>query len=183
MKESPSAPQPIDVNAPLKPGETKMDTPDGPIILKRNSDGSTTMNMGAKGTIKTTLDAQSQTIHLDSSMVTMSGFADMLSAFLQMSGNGMQVIDRTELQGNYQVSVEIALSDLMAGIRDAGIDLPVAPRPSGGSGSGPAAAASDPGGGSTLFVSVQQMGLKLEERKAPVQQLVIDHIEKTPTEN
>ncbi|MFZ0961971.1 MAG: TIGR03435 family protein, partial [Terriglobia bacterium] len=39
------------------------------------------------------------------------------------------------------------------------------------------------GGGSTVFASVKKLGLKLEPRKAPVEQLVIDHVEKTPTEN
>ncbi|HEY2467475.1 MAG TPA: TIGR03435 family protein [Terracidiphilus sp.] len=178
MKESPAAPQPIDENAPLKPGEMKIDSPDGPIRISRNGDGSTTMNMGAKGTIKQSLDVQNKTLHLESSTVTMSGFADMLTAFMQMSGNPMQVVDRTELQGNYQISVEIALSDLMAGVREMGLDVP-APPPSAASNS----LASDPEGGSTLIGSVQRMGLKFEERKVPVQQLVIDHIEKTPTEN
>ena len=31
--------------------------------------------------------------------------------------------------------------------------------------------------------SVQQLGLKLEARKAPIEHIVIDHIEKMPTEN
>jgi uncharacterized protein (TIGR03435 family) len=30
---------------------------------------------------------------------------------------------------------------------------------------------------------VQSMGLKLESRKATVDQLIVDHIEKAPTEN
>jgi len=30
---------------------------------------------------------------------------------------------------------------------------------------------------------VQQLGLKLDSRKAPVEMIVIDHLEKTPTEN
>jgi uncharacterized protein (TIGR03435 family) len=31
--------------------------------------------------------------------------------------------------------------------------------------------------------AVKSMGLKLESRKAPVDQFVVDHIEKAPTEN
>jgi len=50
-------------------------------------------------------------------------------------------------------------------------------------GASPAAAASDPGGGSSVFGSVQKLGLKLEPRKAKVEQLAIDHVEKTPAEN
>jgi uncharacterized protein (TIGR03435 family) len=42
--------------------------------------------------------------------------------------------------------------------------------------------ASDPTG-SSVFSSVQRLGLKLESRKAPVEQLMVDHLEKTPTEN
>jgi uncharacterized protein (TIGR03435 family) len=42
--------------------------------------------------------------------------------------------------------------------------------------------ASDPGA-SSIFRSVQEMGLKLDARKAPLELIVVDHIEKTPTEN
>jgi uncharacterized protein (TIGR03435 family) len=58
--------------------------------------------------------------------------------------------------------------------------MPSSP-PSGGANTVPEA--SDPGGGSSVFESVSQMGLKLEDSKATVDRLVIDHVEKTPTEN
>src|ERR1035437_9362699 len=51
MKESSEAPEPIDENAPLKPGEMTTDTADGPVRVTVGKNGSATMNMGAKGVI------------------------------------------------------------------------------------------------------------------------------------
>jgi uncharacterized protein (TIGR03435 family) len=31
--------------------------------------------------------------------------------------------------------------------------------------------------------ALQQLGLRLDARKAPVELIVVDHVEKTPTEN
>ena len=42
--------------------------------------------------------------------------------------------------------------------------------------------ASDPSG-NVVAASVEKLGLKLEARKAPVETIVVDHLEKTPTEN
>jgi uncharacterized protein (TIGR03435 family) len=47
----------------------------------------------------------------------------------------------------------------------------------------PADAATDPGGSPSLVKAVKSIGLKLAQRKVMVEQLVIDRIEKTPTEN
>jgi uncharacterized protein (TIGR03435 family) len=44
--------------------------------------------------------------------------------------------------------------------------------------------AADPGDGLSIFDAVQeQLGLKIEKRKSPTQMLVVDHVEKKPTEN
>jgi uncharacterized protein (TIGR03435 family) len=48
---------------------------------------------------------------------------------------------------------------------------------------GAEAVASDPGASSSITDAVRALGLKLESRRAPAQQLVIDHVEKTPTTN
>jgi uncharacterized protein (TIGR03435 family) len=184
LKESPATTEPVDPNAPLKPGEMKFDSPEGPVRVMRNADGSATINMGAKGTMTQRMDMQSQTMTLQSSKVTMAGFADMLTRMLQMGGGGgRQVVDMTNLKGNYQVAVEISLADAMAAARAQGIIPPTGSAGGGAAGASPASEASDPGGGSTVFASVKKLGLKLEPSKARVEQLVIDHVEKTPTEN
>jgi uncharacterized protein (TIGR03435 family) len=144
--------------------------------------------MGAKGIVTQRIDMQTQTVHMESSSVTMTGFADQLTSLLQMGGGGgQQVVDMTELKGNYQVAVDVSLAELMAMVREKaremGMNLPAAPA-SGGSGDNlPASAATDPSGGSSVFASVEKLGLKLDQRKSKVEQVVIDSVEKTPTEN
>jgi uncharacterized protein (TIGR03435 family) len=44
-------------------------------------------------------------------------------------------------------------------------------------------AASDPTGSSTIFKTIEKQGLKLERTKSPVEMLVVDRLEKSPTEN
>ena len=65
----------------------------------------------------------------------------------------------------------------MARAQAANLGVPMPPGPG-----GPASTASDPSG-SSMFKAVQQLGLKLDARKAPVEVIVVDHLEKTPTEN
>lgn len=179
LKEAP-APAAIDVNAPLKPGEQQMDGPDGPVRIRRNSDGSTTFNLGDRGIVTNRINTQNQSLDIESDGVTMAGFADILTRVLQLGNQGGPlVVDQTGLKGSYQVTTEISFADLMAGARAFNREGP----PSNSANTSPAAAASDPTGGQTVFASVEKLGLKLDERKATVDRLVIDHMEKTPTEN
>jgi uncharacterized protein (TIGR03435 family) len=181
LKESPTAPAPLDDDAPLKPGEMKIDTPTGPARVTRNADGSAVFNMGAKGTMTQRVDMQTQTLHLEASSLTLEGFTDMLTQLMQMGGGGgRQVVDMTELKGNYQIAIDFSLADLIANARAQGMSVPGAP---GGGGAAGVEGASDPSGTSTVFESVQKLGLKLEPRKAKVEQLVVDSAEKAPTEN
>jgi len=105
----------------------------------------------------------------------------MLSSLSQAAG-GQQVKDMTGLTGNYQVAIGFSLADLMnMAARSGEWPYRVCPQRHPRR---PRRATRHPiqGGSSTLVQAVQSLGLKLESRKAVVEQLVIDHVEKTPTE-
>lgn len=108
---------------------------------------------------------------LEGHKLTAARTADVLSRFTERP-----VVDMTGLKGKYDFVLEFSPEDFRAMmIRSAlaaGVTLP--PRAVQF-----AAAAS----GDSLFAAVENLGLKLDSRKAPVDVLVIDHVEKTPTEN
>jgi uncharacterized protein (TIGR03435 family) len=90
------------------------------------------------------------------------------------------VVDMTDLKGKYQIALDLTMDDLKNIARAAGMAMPGG-GPSGGSSTAPAEA-SDPSG-SSIYQSLQNMGLKLDARKAPIEAIVVDHVEKMPTEN
>ena len=182
LKESTEVPAPLDETVPLKEGQMTMQGPDGPIRMTMGKAGSAEVDMGAKGKIAYKVDPATMTMHMDASMMTMAGFADMLTQFSQMGGGGgPQIVDMTGLKGNYQAAIDFSMADLMNMVRASGMDLPGAA--GAGNAGGGAGVASDPDGKSSLIQAVQSLGLKLESRKAVVEQLIVDHMEKTPTEN
>jgi len=176
LKEATEKPAAMDENAPLKPNESKMDTPDGPVRLMKNADGSTTYEMGVKGTFTLKFDGETDTMHMEAGTISMKGFAVMMNTL--GAGEGRQIVDMTGLTGMYQAAVDFSLMDLMSSLRDQGINLPVRPGSGGGSGE-----ATDPEGGATVAAALDKLGLKLEKSRAKVNRLVIDQVEKMPTEN
>ncbi|HEY4380591.1 MAG TPA: TIGR03435 family protein, partial [Acidobacteriaceae bacterium] len=182
MKDSPELPA-IDEDAPLKPGETKLDLAEGPARLVRDPKNPVagTVNMGTRGSYTQSMDLKSQSLLIDGKGISMSGFIDLLNQVMQIGGSGArQVVDRTGLTGHYEVELKLSIADLIAAARAQGADIPGPPAPPGG---GPTEAADPGGGGSTVFQSVQALGLRLEPTKASVQQLVVDNVLKAPTEN
>jgi len=151
LQESTAAPVALDENAPLRPGETKVDSTDGPIRMMRNGDGSTIYNMGARGKFTLTIDGQTGTMHMVASGITMKGLANMLTTL--GGGNGRPVVDMTGLTGRYELAVEFSLSDLVTSLKDQGLDIPTGPR--GGDGGG---GASDPSGDSTVADALGKQG-------------------------
>jgi uncharacterized protein (TIGR03435 family) len=92
--------------------------------------------------------------HITGRAAPMQALVDHLSnAALQL---GRPVLDQTGLRGNYDFTLEWTPDNLPPGDTQA----------------------------PSLFTAVQeQMGLKLESRKGPVEIIVVDSAEKTPTEN
>ena len=186
LKASAEKPMAIDENAPLKAGEMKMDGPEGPVRVKVDlATGSSVVDMGLKGKMSYKMNPATQTLHIEFSMTTMRGLADMMTQLMTQLGGGTagrQIVDMTGIQGNYDASLELSLAEIIVLARSAGANIP-AGAPSGAGGPGNIPVASDPGGGSSVTDALQSMGLKLESRKAVVDQFIVDHIEKTPTEN
>ena len=98
----------------------------------------------------------------------MSDFAEMLSIWA-----GRIVMDKTGIQGLFDIKMpRIAAANSP--------QIAVAPRE--GAPGQPAEPKSLPEPLPTVFSALEQIGLKLESTKGPVEVLVIDNIEK-PTEN
>jgi len=93
--------------------------------------------------------------HYEGKCVTMSQFAAVLSVFMDLP-----VVDATGLKGFYDLTLDWV----------------------------PESHSSKPGETAPIGISLtdavaDQLGLKLEHRKAPIDILVVDHVEKLPTEN
>jgi uncharacterized protein (TIGR03435 family) len=176
LKPAEQTPVPIDESTPLHPGEVKMDSVDGPMRMTIHPDGSATVNMGVKGVVTQKMDPVTKTLHIQSSAVTMAGFADMLTRVMQMGGeSNRQVVDMTNVKGYYQTDLDLSIAQIIEMAKAGGFDVPARP------GGEPVDAG--PGDGQTVQESVRAMGLALEGRKASVARLVIDSVMKMPTEN
>jgi uncharacterized protein (TIGR03435 family) len=86
--------------------------------------------------------------------ITMQMFADALTSSvnrnsLVSASVNRVVVDRTGLQGSFDISLEYSPDELSA----------------------------DPGGGSIFTALQEQLGLKLEPTRGPVDVLIIDHVE------
>jgi uncharacterized protein (TIGR03435 family) len=135
------------------------------------------------GTMKVS-PGQDGTMHLEASKVTMASFTDLLGGFADRP-----VVDQTGLKGAYEISLDVSFTELISAARARGAltGMPIVqgpPIPIAGPGGVPGGpVASDPSGGGSLAEALQKLGLKMEPRKLPVETIVIDHLEKTPTDN
>ena len=103
--------------------------------------------------------------------LTMAAIADFLTRFVDKP-----VVDMTETKGTYEFSMEFQPEDfrgmmIRAAIAN-GIQLP--PQ---------ALQLLDQSSQASLYDALKSVGLNLEARKAPIEMMIVDKIEKTPTEN
>jgi uncharacterized protein (TIGR03435 family) len=119
--------------------------------------GSSTMAAGPNG------------MHVELKNMTIASMLDWLSRFTDRP-----VVDQTGLAGRYDLALDVSRDEMINAARAAGMVVDAARRAP--------EAATDPGGDS-VFGSVQKAGLKLEPRRLPLTLLVVDRLDKTPTEN
>lgn len=103
--------------------------------------------------------------------LNMTVLADALGRFIDRP-----VVDMTELKGNYDFTMEMSEQDFRAMMIRAALSAGVPLPPE-------AARLMESAAGDSLLTAVQSLGLKLEPRKAPLEVLVVDQMEKTPVDN
>jgi uncharacterized protein (TIGR03435 family) len=182
LKEAAPEPDAPPADASKPDGAVVMNTGQGEIRIKQDGGGrglgrgGATISSPQFGTMKIGMGEDGQ-MHLEAAKITMAGLAELLTGFVDRP-----VLDMTELKGGYQVTLDLSMQDMMAAARAQGV-LGGGFGGPGGPGAGPVVpAASDPSGGA-IFSAIQKLGLKLDARKAGVETIVVDHLEKAPTEN
>jgi uncharacterized protein (TIGR03435 family) len=168
-------PEPAAPETPEEPkkGETVMGQGASQVRISGNMEGGkgVTVKGGPMGQMHMTMaDGR---MRMEAERASMTVLAETLTRFMDRP-----VVDMTELKGNYHVALDLSMDDLKNAAKAAGMGAMMASA----EGGKPSGEASDPSG-SSIFMSMQQMGLKLEARKAPLPVIVIDHVEKSPTEN
>jgi uncharacterized protein (TIGR03435 family) len=145
----------------------------GPPRITFNSDGSPQMPAGRGNMMIMT----GRGARMRQSNESMTDFAKMLQMQL-----GHPVTDATGLKGKYDF--ELAWSPGAGGMLGRGMMMVAPPPPPGGGGApGPDAPAMEDSGPTLMSAIQDQLGLKLEPKKGSVEMIVVDHIEKVPTEN
>ena len=113
---------------------------------------------------------------MQANAITLGRFSDMLSNMLDRP-----VIDMTELAGNYDIALDVSMEE-WRGRREMAIVGP-APGPGAGPGRREHGPAPDARPSASIFTAIQNLGLKLDPRKAPIEFVVVDRRRKVPTEN
>jgi len=154
--------------APREDSESARAPDDKPPEFRSDGAGGTATRVrGSMGNVN--IRFQDGMVHMEADRVSMDRLAEKLTQFLDRP-----IINMTGLEGDFQVTLDIAQSEAINVARRAGVAMPEDAPPSG--------EASEPGGAS-IFQSVRKLGLKLDPRKVNVTKLIIDHLEEVPLQN
>jgi uncharacterized protein (TIGR03435 family) len=180
-KGGPKLQKSVEVDDADKPGDLPLSSPQGPVRLRRLDDGASTVG-GPWGPIRMHFSTpEGKGPETELLKVTMPMLADAMTQFMDRP-----VVDATDLKGDYQVVLSMQDVDPFVRVKAAAFGFPIPPppgdAPNAPAGNGPATA-SDPTGASTIFKTMEKLGLKLNRTRAPVEMLVVDRLEKVPTEN
>ncbi len=146
--------------------------PIGPTSAAAGPGGAVTAKARASWGVYT-LSAANGVTHYEFQNISMNDLVQFLSPKQGRGPIELPVIDGTGLTGRYQLSLDIATNEMHG----------VAARPPAEPGEGESApGASDPPGFS-IRASLEKQGLRLVRRSVPFEKFIIDHVEKSPTEN
>ena len=157
----------------LKEAIAEEESPAGGLSIK-NDANAMAISGGAAGTMRLT-PSLTGGMQMEIGRVTMARLADVLTQFMDRP-----VVDATQLKGTYQVALDVPIQ-AMAGMTFVQKVAAFAGLGSFGARSG---AAPDPDSVNPIIIqSVKSLGLELQPRKAPIETIVVDRLEKTPTPN
>jgi uncharacterized protein (TIGR03435 family) len=162
-----------DAALPNTPGGRGLYTPDGEASMDAN--GNVAVTGGPVGPMRGGRGSDGG-MKMDMLKITMPGLAELLRPH-----EDRPVIDMTNLPGTYRFTFEIFPPSPSAdGGRKGG---PPADGAGGRDGGAPGADPPHDSFGDALFQALEKAGLKLEKSKAPIETIIVDRLEKTPTEN
>ncbi len=128
-----------------------------------------------KGAMMMMMNGPGGNARMQANGINLDRLSDMLSNMLDRP-----VLNMTGVEGNYDIALDVSMEDL-AGMKKMAIGP--GPGPMAGGPGGEHGPAPDSAPSASIFTAIQQLGLKLDPRKAPVEFVVIDRAEKVPTEN
>lgn len=169
--EAESSAAPVDPNAPAPPPSTIM--PLGGSQTRVTEDpkgGGATVSNPLLGTVRA-MEGKNG-MRLEAPNTTFEGLAGLLTELMRQP-----VLDMTGLKGRYQVILELTAPD-MADERGRG-----GQEQNGGAAAASASAPAPDPRLNAVLGALDKLGLKMESRKLPVDTIVVDHLEKTPTDN
>jgi uncharacterized protein (TIGR03435 family) len=144
---------------------------DGGLNIRMNNDG-IAISGGATGSIRMTASPNGG-IQMQMAKISMAALADRLAQFMDRP-----VLDATELKGNYEVRLDVPVEAMMG--------MGFAQKLAAVAGLGPFGASGVSGSDTSadaMMQAVKALGLELQARKALLETIIVDRVEKTPTPN